>query len=380
MKIAYVTTYDASNRHAWSGTGFSIHHELSRQGIEVELIGSLRQRHNRLTSLSNRLWKRLGYQYLNDRDPILLKGYAREVENRLRGTRADLILSPGTIPIAYLKTDIPIVFWTDATFGGLLDYYDTFSNLSFVSVMHGHRMEKRAIRNASLAVYSSDWAARTAVEIYGADRRKIRVIPFGSNLNGVPELWEVEESFGSRPAETCRLLFAGVKWNRKGGPKAVDVARALERMGTKVSLEIVGVRHEIPDLPEFAVQHGFLRKDDSAQNERLMRLFRESHFLLLPTQADCVPVVFAEANSYGLPVVTHDTGGIASYIADGVNGLLFSESSAAEEMAGKIGGLFSDTAAYRSLCMASYRHVIQNGSWARSVGLLLEELQRLLRQ
>ena len=41
MKVAYVTTYDASNPNAWSGTGHYIAKSLERQGVEVAYIGPL---------------------------------------------------------------------------------------------------------------------------------------------------------------------------------------------------------------------------------------------------------------------------------------------------------------------------------------------------
>ena len=51
--------------------------------------------------------------YLRDREPLTLKSYARQIESFLGQIKPDVVFSPGTIPIAYLRTDIPIVFWTD---------------------------------------------------------------------------------------------------------------------------------------------------------------------------------------------------------------------------------------------------------------------------
>ena len=41
MKIAYVTTYDASNVHAWSGTGSKILQTLQDSGFKTETVGNL---------------------------------------------------------------------------------------------------------------------------------------------------------------------------------------------------------------------------------------------------------------------------------------------------------------------------------------------------
>lgn len=44
------------------------------------------------------------------------------------------------------------------------------------------------------------------------------------------------------------------------------------------------------------------------------------NFLLLPTIAECAGIVFAEASGYGIPSITYDTGGVGTYVIDGING------------------------------------------------------------
>ena len=121
MKIAYVTTYDASDIHAWSGLGFYIHQVLRASGFDLECIGNLSARPGRYFGWKHRFYARRSRNYMMDRDPLLLRSYARQVKAALSDIDADVVFSPGTIPIAYLKTDKPIVFWTDATFDGMVD-------------------------------------------------------------------------------------------------------------------------------------------------------------------------------------------------------------------------------------------------------------------
>lgn len=55
---------------------------------------------------------------------------------------------------------------------------------------------------------------------------------------------------------------------------------------------------------------------------QLIQLLQNVHCLLLPTKAECSAIAFAEASANGLPVFTHDTGGVANYIENGKNGYM----------------------------------------------------------
>ena len=93
----------------------------------------------------------------------------------------------------------------------------------------------------------------------------------------------------------------------------------------------------------------FYRKPTKPKRARLDQLFAESHFVILPTRADCVPVVIAEANSFGVPVVTSDVGGIPTVVNHGVNGAMFSSQSFAGQASDFIFSAMNDTGTYRRL-------------------------------
>ena len=119
---------------------------------------------------------------MRDREPLTLKSYAKQVESRLVRIKPDMVFSPGTKPIAYLRTDKPIIFWADATFDGMIDFYPEFTNLCDETLRDGQRMEQAALSNCRLAIYSSEWAAKTAIDNYDVDSRKVKVVPYGANL------------------------------------------------------------------------------------------------------------------------------------------------------------------------------------------------------
>jgi len=166
MKIAYVTTYNSSDIHAWSGLGAHILRALQSCGFQTETIGGLRKKYAFVSGIKKALYATvLSKTYLRDREPTILKDYARQVESALACISCDVVFSPGTIPIAYVRTEKPIVFWTDATFAGMTDFYPAVSNLCTETITNGNKMEALALSKCHIAIYSSEWAANTATKL-----------------------------------------------------------------------------------------------------------------------------------------------------------------------------------------------------------------------
>jgi hypothetical protein len=184
MKIAYITTYDALDITNWSGTGYYIAKALEKNtGVTLKYIGNLEiLKSTRLNCQKQFYNKILSKGYQLNRHPSVLKYYAMQVQQALATIDYDIAFSPGTIPISHLDVQKPIVTWTDATFGGMVDFYPAYCNLSRTSIRNGHRMEQLALTRCSLAIYGSEWAAETAADHYEVDRSKIRVVPFGATL------------------------------------------------------------------------------------------------------------------------------------------------------------------------------------------------------
>jgi glycosyltransferase involved in cell wall biosynthesis len=350
MRIAYVTEYDAADIHQWSGLGYHIASCLESQGFTLDYIGSLR------TPLAPRmLWKAKRFQYwlqgrnyLQRRNLALGREYARQIERHPALATADLVFSPGSIPISALDTSLPIVIWTDATFAGMVGFYPAYSNLCTESIAAGNQLEQAALARCRLALYSSEWAARTAREHYPVDPGKLRVVPFGANLTRSYSRDEVAAFIRQRDRSTCKLLFLGVDWQRKGGDIALQVAAQLHARGLPVELHVAGCVP--PGLnPDFVHRYGFLTKSTPAGREAIDRLMRESHFLILPTRSDATPLVLNEASAYGLPSLATNIGGVSSLIREGRNGFLFDPPAAIDRYVNAILTTWSRRDQYEAL-------------------------------
>jgi glycosyltransferase involved in cell wall biosynthesis len=377
MKLAYVTTYDASDVHAWSGSGRYILHALQAAGLETESIGGLKDGYwgARISRLKRAYYSRLNSKkYLRDREPAILKSYALQVKDRLEFVRPDVVFSPGTIPIAHLKTEIPIVFWTDATFAGMVNFYPGYTDLCAETVRNGNKMEQLALTNCRLAFYTSDWAAKTAIANYDVDPGKIRVVPFGANIDGARDLRDIDRIVGEKSFDICKLLFLGVNWQRKGGAHALAVAELLNRRGLRTELHVAGCSPP-PDAPGFVIRHGFLSKQSEQGRGLLERLFSEAHFLILPSRADCVPVVLAEASSFGLPSLTTNVGGISTAIREGKNGFTFGLEEGPRAYCDLIERLMSSRNEYRQLAVSSFNEYLERLNWRSAGRKVFQSLQ-----
>jgi len=376
MKLAYVTVFGPSDIHAWSGLGVYVLSALESAGCQPETVGDLKYQCDFIYKAKEILYPRIfSKAYLMLWDPILLKSFARQVERALAATEYDMVFSIWTNPIAYLQIEKPIAFWGDATFAGLMDFYPHYSNLCAETIRGGNRAEQLALAKCRLAIYSSEWAATTAIQHYDVDPAKVKVVPFGANISANRDIQHIHTILQNKRFEVCRLLFVGVDWLRKGGDIALEVAGELNRRGIRTELHIVGC--DPPgEMPGFVKAHGFVSKTSQAGRQILDDLFSQSHFLILPSRADCTPVVFPEAGSFGLPSLASRAGGIPTVIRDGVNGQTFAVNEMPEAYCDYIERLWSSKQEYAQLALSSFHEYEERLNWGtagRTVSELLRE-------
>ncbi len=209
MKIAFVSQFSAFDIHSWSGIPYNMSRCLEDSSHTLLHISPLKEKWPLIYKGKKAYYRlRTGRDYHRDREPAVLDHYARQVSQELRGSDADIVFSPGTIPIAHLSCEQPIVFWTDATFAGMAEYYPGFSNLTPETRAAGDAMESSALNRSKLAIYSSDWAAETAINYYGTDPKKVKVVPFGANRTGLMS----REAIAEVVALTFRAMQAPLHW------------------------------------------------------------------------------------------------------------------------------------------------------------------------
>jgi glycosyltransferase involved in cell wall biosynthesis len=298
------------------------------------------------------------------------------VERQLQGRSVDAVFVPSSNMVAYLQTALPMVFCADATFTQVLDSYEEYSNCSPDYLARGHEQERRALARCAAAVYPSEWAARSAVADYGADPRKVHVIPFGANVSA-PPFAEIAAAVETKPAVPFRILFIGRDWKRKGGDTVLAACRIAQARGVPLQLDFVGL-DEIPEaLPEFAINHGLLKKSDPVKREKFESLLRAAHLVFVPSRAECYGMTFCEAAAYGVPSLTTDVGGIPTIVRRGVTGFSLPAASPASAYADAIEQCHADPAAYQALALSSRRTYDAELNWDAFGARLVEVLEQV---
>jgi glycosyltransferase involved in cell wall biosynthesis len=365
MKIAYLTNYDSNDIHKWSGLSYYIRHSLAKSGVEILPI-------NCDVPLS--LWYKIKSKIINNVSNrksqfelyhTYLKLIAAKAEKELQGKSFDLIFSPGSLPLAYLNTDKPMAFWTDATFDNMVNFYPYWTNLTEHCFNEGNKAENLAISKASLIFYTSDWASESAIYKYGANRGKVKTISFGANLDTISSEEDIHDFISMRfQKKTIELLFIGVNWESKGGERALETVIKLREKGYEANLIVVGCnipkRHK---SKEFLKCYGFISKKSKKGAQLLHDVFKSASFFILPTSFDCVPVVFAEACSYGLPIISTNVGGCCSIVRNGYNGYCLDRDFFTDTAAARIIYLSNSKSIYEKFSLNAYNLYLQELNW-----------------
>ena len=98
----------------------------------------------------------------------------------------------------------------------------------------------------------------------------------------------------------------------------------------------------------------------------------------MPSRADCAGVVFAESCAYALPIITSNTGGINTYVKDGLNGRSLGAEAATADYVEAIIGLLTDTTRYKEMALAAYNEYRQRLNWHAAGKAVNEALKSIL--
>lgn len=375
MKIAYVAEHDPYDPARYSGSMYRILRALESAGNEVVGIGDLDQKYLPITRLKRAFFKRIsGKDYFTNREKWFIRSLSSQLDARLKDVDADVIFAPATIPISALRDPRPLVFWTDCTFAGMVDFYPDHTNLCDYSIREGNAAEQYVLSKCALAIYSSDWAAETATKYYKIDPNKVKMVPYGANVDVDRTSADIERLIAKRSKDKLSLVFMGLDWPRKGGDMVMKVAAEMQGRGIPFELNIIGT---VPpgELPSYIKAHGFISKKTAEGKQLIDTMMEEAHFLLLPSVAECCAVVLAEASSFGVPCITTNVGGITTAIKDGRNGYAFPLEAPASTWVDCIQRIVATPDSYAELARSSFREYEDRLNW-QTAG---EEVTKLLR-
>ena len=376
MTIAYLSSDDPKDRKSWSGGYYYMLTALEKQFTTVVPLGPVKlSRMQRvftfLSKVYNRVFPKARFDIIHSH--LRARYYAPIYEAKLREGKYDLIFAPtSSVELALLKTDIPVVYYSDTSVNQIRDYYKMFSNLSAFSSRDAETIQAKSLENSKYVIHASDWATDHVVSHYKVDRSKAFTVPMGANIDSVDDPHMFDHKIET--SDTCNLLFLGVDWTRKGGPIAFDTMLELEKQGMNVTLTVCGT------IPPAGISHPrlrvipFLNKNRKEDYSRMLQLLRDTHFLVLPTRAECAGLVFAEASAYGIPSLATETGGVGAMVENGVNGYRLPLEAGGEVYANLIREIFTDKDRYQKLIRSSrakYENELNWNVWGEKVRAII---------
>lgn len=380
VRVGIVTATDPRDRWSFSGTHRQMVSALEAEHGAVEVLGpfpGLRLQDaigRRLNTLTMRVHNKR-YDFLHSMIASWFQGRYFQREALRRG--CGVLFAPAAAnEIACIPAGLPVLYSPDATFRLVAGNYQRYSSLYGFSWREADRIEARAIARAQAIVVSSRWAADSVCADYGFDRGRIRFASYGPNLQHPPTREEALQRLAvDRVSEGPRILFLAVEWERKGGAIAHQAWLELLARGVNARFTVVGCSPS--GLDPRAEVIPVLDKNDPIQEAKLRSIILESHFLLVPTRADCTPIAFSEAAAFGIPVITTDVGGVSSVVSDGISGAVLSFEAPASAYAEAIQSAWSDSVAYRDLVLGSrgrYEDTLNWEAWARTISECLQQI------
>ena len=376
IKIGYLTAYDPKDKRSWSGIHYRMYTALEKEFPGIVLLGPIKKNNlleKTLYFISVFHLKMFYRRYNKLHNVLRSKFYAKEIQKKLKKENLDILFAPAAATeIAFLKTNIPICYLSDTSFGQLSQYYESFALFSALSQRESNIVERRALKKSAHLIYSSSWAAKYVIEHYSADKEKISIIPFGANLDFSLDKELAEKTFDN----TLHILFAAKHWSRKGGDIVLKTFQILEKKNGNVKLTILGCEPPI-EISNSRIQViPFLNKNLPEEEERFLNIFKDAHLFFLPTRADCTPIVICEANAFGIPVITTATGGVTSLVKDGENGYALSIDAGPEEYAAIIQELLDEPKKLKEMsekARGKFEKELNWDNWAAEMkGIFLE--------
>jgi len=365
-RIIFPILTNIDNVNYSSGTMYSIYNNLKLY-YEIVPVGPLKQKRPYFKLFANFLYRRsiLKKKFATVHIKSVAKYYGQQINEKIRELDYDAIFCTSTIFVPYIETHKPIFAYTDFSFINAIDYYEFGSNLYKSNKKEALYVDKLSFKKAKVTFIGSEWAKNITLANYELEDAKIEVVARGANLVSPDSLEQIKYSINNRfISENKYFLFVGVDWYRKGGDIVYDVVKQLREIGYMVNLKIVGC--QVPNHvmnSEFVSYLPFLDRKKNDDENMLIELFDNAFAFFMPTRAEAMGIVFAEAASFGLVSISTKTGGVEAVIEDGNTGILLNINDSVTEVVKRVLPLMNDRDLYVSYSQNSLEKFQRELNW-----------------
>jgi len=197
------------------------------------------------------------------------------------------------------------------------------------------RGEVEVVAAADRLVANTDEEARQLVELYDADRRRVKTVSPGVDLSVFcpGSAAEARARLGL-PADAVVLMFAGRIQPLKGPDvvlhAAADLLRSCPALADRLVVVFVGgpsgsevgAPGRLDGLADRLGIAGSVRMEPPCPQRELADWYRAASVVLVPSHSESFGLVALEAQACGTPVVAAAVGGLRTAVRDGYSGVL----------------------------------------------------------
>ena len=280
---------------------------------QYELFGLINNflRRHRHTAYLNKMWngmlinlfntKCIKRSIENDDAIIVFGGYTKHQKEIIRRENSEfkIIVDCPIAVMPYVKS----IYKEDIKLYGNNGFIEANQYLwndgTRLDPWYNEKNVKYWCRNADGMLAGSFFVRDSLIE-YGANPRKIKVVPYGINTN---RFFPKNEY---RQKKKVKFLFVGMVDRRKGIHHLLSV---VDELGENCELAIVGNYSSGDPLINRYKNHPRIHFYGSLTQDKLGNIYRECDVFVLPSLAEGLAQVVLEAMNCGLPViVTENTG------------------------------------------------------------------------
>jgi glycosyltransferase involved in cell wall biosynthesis len=257
---------------------------------------------------------------------------------------AQLDFFHGFTPWIQTNPQRPYLAWSDCLFHDYIRIYHRCGTFRRSDIDRIEETESAWLNRAVRVLFTSQWAASRAVEVYGIPRER---------TGSVGIFGEVEIPATDAFAGASSFLFASTNFKAKGGPTVVAAFERIRQSYPEATLTVIGDSLGLRDGPGI-IKTGFLQKENPADAVRFRDVLSKARAIVHPTRSDILPLILIEAGYFGVPSISSNIQAISEWIAHGSNGILLSPSNSTNEVESAMQRILTDPN-YNSMRTESWR-------------------------
>tara|TARA_Y100000741_G_scaffold364747_1_gene356798 strand:- start:2114 stop:3250 length:1137 start_codon:yes stop_codon:yes gene_type:complete len=357
MKIGIISRSDLDNKLFWSGVPSNIYSNLKKnKKIKVVKIDKLNENLRKIFAIKREYLKIIKKTKFDETyNTKVSKNYASQIEKRLKNTsNISHLLTFDLSLVSYLKTDIPIILWTDILYSDYYRHYFKKQNISKLSFKDIKLLEYKAIKQCKIILISSKWALNKAQKKYKQFKSKFKLLEFGPSLKEQVSEKKIKKNILNRKKNKIKLISLSVDGKRKGVDRQIKLINYMNRKGIKTELTVIGFKPKYNFNKSNLKFLGFINKNDSNGERKISSMLLKSHFHLLFSSAEAYGIALIEANSRAVPNIAFDVGGISHIVKNKKNGRLFKKNEKIEKIGDYLISLINNTKKYKKLAISSF--------------------------